>query len=107
MTQKKVIKLLSDLRRGLIPIYGKRLRGIYLFGSYARDEQDAESDLDVLLVLEDYERYSTEIKNTGELVSNLSLKYGVSISRTFLKEQEWLNGDSPLLRNARREAIPA
>jgi len=52
-----------------------------------------------------FERYSAEVKRTGELVSSLSLKYSVSISRTFVRENEWVKGDSPLLRNVRLEAI--
>jgi len=65
--------LLNELKQGLELIYGDQLQGVYLFGSYARGEQDSESDLDILIILDDFERYSTEVKRTGELVSNLSL----------------------------------
>ena len=99
--------LLNELKQGLELIYGDQLQGVYLFGSYARGEQDSESDLDILIILDDFERYSTEVKRTGELVSNLSLKHGVSISRTFIRGNEWVTGDSPLLRNAGEEAVPA
>ena len=43
---------------------------------------------------------------SSELVSRLSLKYGVSISTIFQRQQEWLEADTPLLRNVRVEAIP-
>jgi hypothetical protein len=61
--------------------------------------------LDILIVLKDYARYTAEIEYTGELVSQLSLKYGVSISRKFITENDWVNKDSALLRNVRAEAI--
>lgn len=99
--------LLYELKQGLELIYNDRLQGVYLFGSYARGEQDSESDLDILIILEDFDRYALEVKRTGTLVSNLSLKYGISVSRTFIREREWVMGDSPLLRNVRQEAISA
>jgi predicted nucleotidyltransferase len=43
--------LLNELKIGLKCLYGIRLRGIYVYGSYARDEADIESDLDLLVVL--------------------------------------------------------
>lgn len=99
--------LLDELKVGLARIYGERLRGVYLYGSYARGEADPESDVDVLIVLDHVERYAAEIERTGELGSRLSLKYGVSISQVFLRESDWLRGDPPFLANARDEAVSA
>ncbi|MBI3322994.1 MAG: nucleotidyltransferase domain-containing protein [Candidatus Omnitrophica bacterium] len=99
--------LMSELRAGLQAIYGDRLRGLYLYGSYARGEADPESDLDVLIVLEGYDRYSAEIGRTSQLISSLCLKYSVSVSRVFVSEERWRDYDSPFLRNARAEAIAA
>lgn len=107
MSQEKLKQLLEELKSGLEAFYGSQLRGVYLFGSYARGDQDAESDLDILIILSHFERYSAEIERTGELVSSLSLKYGVSISRKFIKESQWASVDSALLLNMRAEAISA
>ena len=75
MDQEKLKQLLTELRAGLKNIYGDRLKGLFLFGSYARGEQDAESDLDVLVVLDSFEStYSAEVNRTGDLGSELSLK---------------------------------
>jgi len=46
-----------------------------------------------------------EVNRTGELTSDLSLKYGMTISPVFVRESEWLNGDTPFLSNVREEAI--
>jgi len=88
-------------------VYGDRLKGTYLFGSYARGEADQESDLDILIVLDAFDRYAHEVQRTGALAADLSLKYGVTVSLVFLREHEWLKGDTPFLSNVRDEAIPA
>ena len=107
MDKRTVQTLLTELKAGLLEIYGNRLKGVYLFGSYARGEADPESDVDVLVVLENYDRYSAEIGRTSQLVSTLCLKYSVSVSRVFVSEVKWRSYDSPFLRNARSEAIAA
>ena len=107
MMKTKTDRLLAEFKSGLNSIYGRRLRGVYLFGSYARDDQDSESDFDVLIVLESFASYAAEVERTGQLSSDLSLKYGVSISSVFVKEFEWIKAETPFLVNVRREGIAA
>jgi predicted nucleotidyltransferase len=102
-----VRRLLDELKKGVAEIYGDRLKAVYLFGSYARGDSDESSDVDVMIVLSDYENYSEEIDRSGELISQLSLAYGISISRVIMKELQWQESDTPLLRNIRAEGVPA
>lgn len=99
--------VLGELKPRLAAHYGERLRGVYLFGSYARDEADEESDVDVLIVLDRVEHYSREVEKTSELMSELSLKYGKSISCVFVAEIKWREADTMFYLNVREEAIPA
>ena len=103
----KLKELLAELKTGLQAIYGFRLKGFYLYGSYARGEQDEESDVDVLIVLDNFTSYGAEISRSGYLASELSLKYSVSISRVFMREPEWFNKETPFLLNVREEAVAA
>lgn len=107
MLKPRIRELLARLRRGLEDLYGERLEDVYLFGSYARDKATSESDLDILVVLDEVEDYGREIEHTGELVSSLSLEYEVSISRVFASSSAWRHRDSPFLCNVREHAIAA
>src|SRR5260221_11223130 len=98
---------MKELKEGLAQIYGDRLKAVYLYGYYARGDARTGSDIDVMIVLRNYRSYGREIDRTGKLTSNLSLKYGTSISRVVMKEMQWKSGNTPLLRNIRMDGISA
>lgn len=100
-------ELMDELEKQLNRIYGQKLMGVYLFGSFARDEQVDGSDVDVLIVLNDFDSYAAEIERTGEVISDLSLEFDLSISRIFVDQAGWRNSDTPLLRNIRQEVKKA
>jgi uncharacterized protein len=101
----RIRKLMKELKEGLIRIYGDKLKAVYLYGSYARGDYRQGSDVDVMIVLNNYKSYGKEIDRTGKLTSNLSLEYGISISRVLIKEMQWKSSDTPLLRNIRMDGI--
>ena len=103
----KIQRLLAELKKGLTKLYSTRLKAVYLFGSYARGDYDNNSDVDVLIVLDNYTSYWDELVYSAELASNLSLEYNVTISRTIMTEDQWNKGDLPILRNIRAEGLPA
>ncbi|WKZ46698.1 MAG: nucleotidyltransferase domain-containing protein [Anaerolineales bacterium] len=98
--------LLEELKKGLTSLYQDRLKGVYLYGSYARGDYEEGSDVDVLIVLDEYERAPIELTRTDDLVADLSLKYLTTISLMFMRENDWLTADKPLLRNVRVEGVP-
>jgi predicted nucleotidyltransferase len=60
MEQKKIIQYLSSNRQHIIRKY--RLKRLGIFGSYARNEQTSESDLDLLVEFEDNTPNLTTVK---------------------------------------------
>lgn len=103
----KTKEIITEAKKHLADLYGVRLKGLFLFGSYARDEADEESDVDLLIVLDDVEDYSEEIGATSELISKLALKYDLSLSRVFASEEDWRDNHTLFFKNVREEAIPA
>ena len=53
-----VIYTLDDIEAKIIPIAKQyNLSKVYLFGSYARGEEDENSDIDIALELKDVSKY--------------------------------------------------
>ncbi len=98
--------LLSELNSALQELYGPRLRGAYLFGSHARGDAEADSVVDILVVLDQIESYSREIEPPTEVVSRLSLAHGRSISRVFASVDSFRRADRAFLEDARTDAVP-
>jgi predicted nucleotidyltransferase len=99
-------RILMELRRRFQELYGPRLVEMVLYGSLARGDEEAGSDIDMLVVLEDDVSPAEEIARTGGIVADLSLRHNVVISCVFVDERRFAKGTGPLLRNIRREGLP-
>jgi uncharacterized protein len=105
LNDTKTQVILSLLRTQLEQQYRERLDRVILFGSQARGEATEDSDIDVLIVLDDQVNVSVEIQQTSEFVAQLCLEHNVLISRFFMARSRFETENTPLLRNIRREGI--
>ena len=99
--------ILNEFKRELRGLYGERLKDVILFGSHARGEAHAGSDIDVMVVLRGEVAPGREIDHMIDVITELNLKYSVLLSVVLVAEEKYLRRDSPLLLNVRREGIPA
>jgi uncharacterized protein len=102
---ERLSTILNELRQALESIYRERLKQVILYGSQARGDAQLGSDIDVLIVLNGEVSPGEEIRRTGGVVSQLSLKYDVVISCLFMPTERYSHEQSPLLRNVRREGV--
>lgn len=103
---QRISDILAALREGLTQIYGSRLKGLLLFGSYARNEAEADSDIDVAVVLDDFRDALAEIEPASDLAHRLSLEHGCVIALLPIREQEYEKAKFPIHMNLRREGVP-
>jgi predicted nucleotidyltransferase len=100
--------LLDELRELLVGAFGDRLHGVVLFGSEARGEAGAESDIDLLVVLDHLSAdYGDELERGLAAVYPVALRLGRRVSVKPLGLVEYERGDSPLLREVRRTGVAA
>jgi len=103
--QEELESILGRYRKGLERLYDERLRGLYLFGSYARGDAEEGSDVDVLIVLDAVESTWSEIQRTSELTAELSLEFGVTVCGLFTSERRWRARESGFLRSVLDEGV--
>lgn len=97
-------ELCMTLKQGLTDLYGSRLDRIVLFGSYARGDFHAESDIDFLVVLrDDNVQYGKELWFMADVVGGLSLAYDLFISAKPTSLLKFTSSELPFYKNVRRE----
>ncbi len=103
----EIKKALEEFKREIEKLYGKRLKRVILYGSYARGDATEDSDIDLLIVLEGNVIPGEEIDKMINIITEVNLKYGVLLSVYPVSEEDYTTVNSPLLINVRREGIPA
>lgn len=97
--------ILDDLHLRLSHLYGERLVQLVLYGSQARGDATPDSDVDVLVVLAGQMNLSDEIEKTGEIITDLCLRYGTMVMCLFMSEARFRKDDTPVLVNIRQEGM--
>ena len=105
MTTTVIPPVLKTLKAYLLEEYQDQLDRVILFGSQARQQATPDSDLDVLIVLNDPVNPSKELGRTSQFIAELCLEHNLLISRLFLSRSRFETENSPLLRNIRQEGI--
>ncbi|HHY71124.1 MAG TPA: nucleotidyltransferase domain-containing protein [Thermoanaerobacterales bacterium] len=83
----KIKNVLNEVQARMLMLFGSKLKKIILFGSYARNEADNESDIDILLLIdEDKSNLKQYHDCIVDVVVELSIKYKVVLS---ILEQEY------------------
>ena len=100
-------ELLAEIKSRLQECHGSRLRGMILFGSEARGEAGPDSDIDVLVLLDEPIRYGRDLEANIHALYPLALELGRPISPKPASPEEYENYDCPLYRSVHEEGIPA
>ena len=102
------LQILKDLKHHLQSYYKSQIKDVILFGSQTAGKLKADSDFDVLIVLEkDYNRQ--EENHILDLCYDIDLKYNIIIDVHLisLSEINSLRGKQPIFLNALNHGVYA
>jgi uncharacterized protein len=97
---------LSELKQALTALYGERLQGVYLYGSYSRGDYHPNSDIDVLIALTGDGNPADEISRYSQVVSEICLRHDLLIGTYPVSAHSLAERHDPFFQNVRREAVP-
>jgi len=103
----EIATILNETKTQLQQLYGSRLKGIRLYGSWARDEGTSESDIDLVVILDQVTAPGREIEYMIDIITEINLKYNALISVYPVSQADFSALNTPLLINMRRESVPA
>ncbi len=95
-----VARRVAEDLRGL---YGKRLRDVILFGSWARGDAHPESDIDLLVVLDRVDQPWREYERMNEMLYRHSLGNDTVVTALVVGARDYASAQRPVLIRARAE----
>jgi len=99
------LEIARRLAAELPAVYGERLRAVYLYGSRARGDHHRDSDVDIVIVLDQIGDYGEDLRRSSDIASDLSLEHDLAVSRMLVSEGSWATEDRPVIRSAVADAI--
>lgn len=85
--------------------FGQRLKFLILYGSFARGDFRENSDIDVLVVLDQIQSEIKEIETLAALKTDLLLDNDRYISTNPVSIEKFENSDFSFFRNVKREGV--
>jgi predicted nucleotidyltransferase len=102
VTQNPIVQ---ECKKTLSNAYGKRLRGVILYGSIARNQAEESSDIDLLVLLTPPFDYFTELRHIVDILYPIQLESERLISAKPVSLNDYQAGSLSLYRNAARDGV--
>jgi predicted nucleotidyltransferase len=106
-TKQQALEIAAKARRGLEQLYGARLRGVYLYGSAARNELTSDSDIDIAVILDRVTTTFDEHERVSQLGADLSLNFSTVVLFFFATEADYQRGRFAIHRAIKEEGVAA
>lgn len=107
-SQMEVRRIIAQLREKLANLFPKEQFDVILFGSYARNEADDGSDIDVMFLV-DSSRQTIQERHwqIGEVAAEMLMEFGVVVS-PIVENRAYYQANAnllPFFKNVQREGV--
>ncbi|MFZ2070949.1 MAG: nucleotidyltransferase domain-containing protein [Halobacteriota archaeon] len=103
--EHKVKQLVNQIKKHLVKEYGGKIKRIIIYGSYVRDEATKDSDIDVLVVIDDSLDPFEVRKNLSDIIFDILLEKKELISVIPVPETIFKDYKSPFILNVKEEGM--
>lgn len=100
-----IVRRLAEIYRS---VYGDDLVKVVLYGSYARGDFKADSDIDIVAIVQgDREALQEQLKRVWDESFDLGMEHEMILSPTVIPYEEYkkYQNDLPYYRNIEREGV--
>jgi len=104
---KKIKFLISRIKEHLTKMYGAGIKKVILYGSYVRGEATKDSDIDLLVLVEESLDLFEVRESLSDLLFDILLDEGELVSVIVVPESLYENYNSPFMLNVRKEGLVA
>lgn len=101
----KVKRLVDQVKTHLYEQYGEGIKRVILYGSHARGEATEDSDVDVLVLVDQSLNPSEVEENLSDLLYDILLEEQELVSVVAVREERSENYNSPFMLNVKREGM--
>lgn len=98
-------RIACDVAIELRGLYGERLRDVILFGSWARGDATPDSDIDLLVILDEVHSRRKELARMSDILWRHSLANDTVVTEIPVAESDYQTSQEPLLVRARAEGV--
>lgn len=102
---EKIRYLVGQIKERLLEIYGENIKQVILYGSYVRGEATRDSDIDLLVVVDESLNPFEVRKDLSDFLFDILLEEGKFFSVIVLPEHFFKNYNSPFVLNVKREGM--
>lgn len=99
--------LFDAVSTGLLKIYGQDVYEVVLFGSMATGNANAESDIDILVILDrDTVRPIVELAKIGHLLAEVNVTFNELVAPVIVSRKDWESSKAnPLFLEIRKYGL--
>lgn len=100
-----IIHILSQVKQIAQKQFGEKLKSVRLYGSYARNEEREDSDIDILIVLDEITAYWKEYDKVSFQIHQIGFEYDRFISINLIEEKKHNSAETKFIRNVQKDSI--